>query len=302
MSDSLTQIDAASKLHSSNEQVLRNYLEQLSNNLASTCSRANIRCSTSDIKFDGNDDDWVFGHLTCDRDGLYVAHAFTGDAQHAEYSGEPWPTYTLTPVRETSLDFLQAVSRREVIEELLKKIQEEILRSSDDLRNRVIALASVAQPPERAASDEFEVKAKELGFDRISAEWREAQVNVIVNPDLAVHAAGTMVEGVCKHILDSKQISYKEQNELPKLVEAVCKSLRLNHSNGKSDPTDRITSGLNTVLHNVGTLRNVRSNAHGRGEEYVKATQMQARLAVNAAGVIVMYLLDLLSHQTTTTQ
>ena len=302
MNDSLTQIDAASKQHSANEQDLRSYLERLSNYLASTCSRANVRGTTEDFMFEVNDDQWVFGHLHCDRDGLFVARAFSGDAPVISDDDEDWPTYTLTPVREIPIDYLQAVSRRDVVESLMKHVQEEVLRSSDDLRNRVVTLASVALPPDRAAAGEFEAKAKELGFDHISAEWRTAQVNAIADPETAVRAASTMVEGVCKHILDAKRHPYDPKGKLFVLVAATRAALGMSTSNGKNDPLDRVNGSLDNLLQNIGALRNVIGDAHGRGEKYVKASQMQARLAVNAAGVAVMYLLDLWSQQKASVQ
>ncbi len=52
---------------------------------------------------------------------------------------------------------------------------------------------------------------------------------------------------------------------------------------------------MNTIVVAVGTLRTHAGTAHGRGPGDKPITFTQARLAVNAAGILATYLMDALS-------
>jgi len=257
MSDALTQLSAAEEQFGESEAAARNYLNSLSDHLAATCSRADIHCSGDNLVLDQyTEDEWTFGHLYCNYNGLYIGASDSTQAMNLMPGEEQ--TFSLTKIKECPIAWVRSISKREVIEAFLKKVQKELLRRTDELRTQVVELAAVALPAERAASREFEDRAKSLGFDRIAP----------------------------------KRVSFDEGLPLPQLVDATRAALGLETKSAKTDPLGKVSAGLTTVLQNIGALRNSTSDAHGRGLDYKEATRAQARLAVNAAGTIATYLLE----------
>lgn len=291
VSDAFAQLSAAELQFGESEGAIRTYLHQLSDRLAATCARADICCSGKNIVFDQySQDEWTFGHLYCNYRGLYLAASDSTEAMSLQPGEEQ--TYSLTAIRDCPIAWVRAISKRETIEAFLGQVQETILGRNDELRNQIVGLAAIVLPADQAASGEFQQVAQSLGFERVAPNWQAAQMKVFIDPETAVRSACVLVEEVCKHILDAKHAAYDHGSTLPQLVDTVREALGLETKNAKNNPLGKVSSGLTTVLHNIGVLRNTTGDAHGRRLNYQAATRAQARFAVNAAGTIAMYLME----------
>jgi hypothetical protein len=193
-------------------------------------------------------------------------------------------------LKECPFPWLKSITSREVIEELLTVVREEMLKQTDSLRSRLVELASVALPADRAAAADFQQVASELGFDRIAADWRRAQIETISDPESAVRSACVMIESVCKHILEAKNLL--AEGELAVLIKNTRTALVLDPDTKIDEPLTRVVSGLSNAITAIGTLRNRASDAHGQGKTPLAINSSHARLVVNGAGAIVTYFLD----------
>jgi hypothetical protein len=287
--DMLTGLDALVARAGHHEQELRDYLSATSERLRTVCSRADLYCRGEQLVLEEcGDGEHVFGYLACSTNGLYLAHAFTGDVLYLN-PGESID-YTIIEAKDSPLPFLRAICSREVIEAFLMRVQEEVLRRTDELRSRVVDLATLAMPPDHAAAADTQRLAEKLGFGGIAGDWRAAQVKAITDPSTAVRSACTLVESVCKHVLEARGV--KPEGDLAGLLKATRKTLGLDADAGVDKPLQRLVSGLGNAVSAIGTLRNLASDAHGKGAAPLVVSSAQAKLAVNAAGVIVTYLLD----------
>ena len=61
----------------------------------------------------------------------------------------------------------------------------------------------------------------------VHAAWKKALDRRITDPDGAITAAKTLVETVCKHIIDNAGGSYGDNGDLPKLYAAAAEHLNL---------------------------------------------------------------------------
>lgn len=290
-SDMLTGLDALVERAGHEEQALRNYLQALSDRLQTACSRADIFCASDNLQLEPcGDDESVFGYIYCNERGLMIASAFSGDTAHLMPGEEI--SYSVTSIKECPLPWLRAICRREVIEAFLTKVQERVLQRTDELRTRVVELATLALPADHSAAADFQQLAAELGFGKIGADWRTAQVKAVGDPDTAIRAACTMIESVCKHILDDKREIYAADADLGILFKSARKALGLDPDAGTEEMLQRIVGGMNSSVQGIGMLRNRASDAHGRGLGHVALKPAHAKLAVNAAGAIVTFLLE----------
>lgn len=121
--------------------------------------------------------------------------------------------------------------------------------------------------------------------------WQKALDRRIEDPEGAITSARTLLESVCKHILDSCGISYGEKDDLPKLHGKTIEQLNLAPSQHTEEVFKAILGSCQTVVSNLGSLRNKLGDAHGKGARHVKPAPRHAELAVNLAGAMASFLL-----------
>jgi hypothetical protein len=131
-------------------------------------------------------------------------------------------------------------------------------------------------------------------FDRegVHTIWMKALERRQSDPEGAITIARTLIETVCKRILDAKGITYTDKEDLPKLYNMTVKQLNLAPDQHSEEPIKAILGGAITVVNGLGTLRNKLSDSHGRGGKPVKPSARHAHLAVNAGGAIATFLVE----------
>ncbi len=117
-------------------------------------------------------------------------------------------------------------------------------------------------------------------------------------PEGAITAARTLLETVCKYILDEAGETYGD-DDLPKLYNKTAKLLNLSPSQHTEEAFKAILGGCHTVVQNLGTLRNRIGDAHGQGKNPVRPLPRHAALAVNLAGSMATFLVETWKAKTT---
>jgi hypothetical protein len=112
------------------------------------------------------------------------------------------------------------------------------------------------------------------------------------DPEGAVTIARTLLETVCKYILDEQDIDYDDSAELPKLYRAVSESLNLAPSQHTEQIVKQILGGCCSVVEGLGAFRSRSGDAHGKSKHVGKAKPRHAALAVNLAGSVCSFLIE----------
>ncbi len=126
----------------------------------------------------------------------------------------------------------------------------------------------------------------------VQSAWAKALKRRTNDPQGAITSARTLLEEVCKHILEDVGESGFEKWDLPKLYSATSKFLNLAPSQHSEEVFKKILGGCHTVVENIGGLRNKMGDAHAMGRRPVKPTARHAALAVNLAGSMDMFLIE----------
>src|SRR5690606_15539892 len=90
----------------------------------------------------------------------------------------------------------------------------------------------------------------------ISKTWRKALDRMKEDPEAAITSARSLIETVCKHILDEKEVEYDDTVELPKLYKQTANSLNLSPDQHSEQLFKQILGGCQTVVEGIGGLRN----------------------------------------------
>jgi len=135
-------------------------------------------------------------------------------------------------------------------------------------------------------------EAETLSSVSVLAAWGKALERRSADPDGAITAARTLLESVCKTVLDDMGKTYGSSDDLPKLYRAVSKALKLAPADYTDEQLRRILGGATTVVEGLGSLRNREGDAHGRGRKGYKPSPRHAGLAVNLAGSVAVFLMQ----------
>jgi hypothetical protein len=127
-------------------------------------------------------------------------------------------------------------------------------------------------------------------FDSVHVVWSRALARRSEDPEGAITSARTLLETVCKHILDEASAVYDDSADLPKLYRLAAERLNIAPSQHTEEVFKQILGGCFSVVTGLGTLRNRLSDAHGRGRLPAKPAARHAELAVNLAGSIATFL------------
>lgn len=125
----------------------------------------------------------------------------------------------------------------------------------------------------------------------VQAAWSKALDRRSSDPEGAITMARTLLESVCKHILEDASVAHDENPDLNKLYKQTAEHLKLAPSQHTEQVFKQILGGCTSVVEGLGALRNRLSDSHGRGKVAVKPAPRHAELAVNLAGALAVYLL-----------
>src|ERR1700691_354081 len=123
-----------------------------------------------------------------------------------------------------------------------------------------------------------------LHADAVESAWKKALDRRNDDPEGAITAARTLLESVCKHLLDDMGQIYDDKADLPKLYAQCASALNLAPDQHTEESFKTILGNCQSVVNELGSLRNKISDAHGRGRRPVKPAPRHGALAVNLAG------------------
>lgn len=161
------------------------------------------------------------------------------------------------------------------------------------LRNEFDPLLTMLETESRTPSDmAISAVVEAVSSTYIQEVWQKALERRSSDPEGAITASRTLLETVCKHILDVAEVMYDDSVDLPKLYTLTAKQLKLSPSQHTEQLFKQILGGCQTVVEGLGSLRNRHSDAHGKGVAGSKPLPRHAELAVNLSGTMATFLLQ----------
>lgn len=144
-------------------------------------------------------------------------------------------------------------------------------------------------PPEKSISDYL----KNFDSEGIHYAWSKALERKNADPDGAITIARTILESVCKHILDRRNVAYDTTNiDLSELYKLTAQELNLAPEQHGERIFKQILGGCSGIVNGLGSLRNKLGDAHGQGVVNIKPKTRHAELAVNLAGTMALFLIQ----------
>lgn len=150
------------------------------------------------------------------------------------------------------------------------------------------------------AEDDIEGGLKAFSSEEVNRAWRRMVRRIVDDPEGAITASRNLLETVLKHILDERNIPYDaDRIEMPDLYKKVQTELRIAPEQHQEQVFKQILGGCSGVVNGLGTMRNKLGDAHGSGAQRVRPLPRHARLAVNLAGSMALFLTETHNAKTT---
>jgi Abortive infection C-terminus len=162
----------------------------------------------------------------------------------------------------------------------------------DYLRDEFLSVLTMLEGATRTPSDQTtSATLAKVDSEHVREAWQKALERRETDPEGAITTARTLIEAVCKHILEKAGVEYEDDWQLPQLYSEAAKQLRLSPSQHSEDIFKQILGGCHSVINGMAGLRNRFSDAHGKGKKGIKPASRHAELAVNLAGSMGTFLI-----------
>lgn len=152
-----------------------------------------------------------------------------------------------------------------------------------------VAKVSPALSP---SDSDIELTLQNLDSEYIRSVWNKALSRRATDPDGAITSAKTLVEAVCKHILNSLLVQYPPNQDIVSLYHLVAEQLNISPSQHIDKNLKRILGSCQAVVTGIAFLRNHLGDAHSKEPGGVVPTRAAAELAVNLAGAMATFLVN----------
>jgi hypothetical protein len=196
------------------------------------------------------------------------------------------------------------------VKKLLRVIEREIARCQPDrehlaqspIGSAIIALEQDGYrlegysilPAAKSPLASLQGHLQPINSQSVMDDWDRMLIATETDPEDAITSARALVESTCKSILDELHIPYENRWDLGRLYKETAQALQLSPSGHSEQVFRQILSGLFSVSNGLAEVRNAFGDAHGKGKQPVRAAPRHARLAVNAAGSLAVFLLETL--------
>lgn len=146
------------------------------------------------------------------------------------------------------------------------------------------------------STDRFKLKTTVLAINSAHVDGESG---------LIVGQCKSLVEGLCKSILDENNIDYEADINLSKLAKKAVQELAKNSSEWKEQKTNEafkkllnsFASTLENAMSAIGTLRNEYCPlAHGRSSQHIPLDLVYAEFVAQQTDAILLFFLKLLDH------
>ncbi len=126
----------------------------------------------------------------------------------------------------------------------------------------------------------------------VHARWIAAVERRVDDPRGAITLARTLLEDVCKWILDEAQADYPDNADLPVLYRNLAKVLRLAPDDHTEKTFKQLLGSCQQIVELLGSLRSKLGDAHSAGPKKAKPQPRHAELAVNLSGTMATFLVE----------
>ncbi len=267
---------------------------------------ANLQTATRGIKspvarsadvtlWEIGDDEYATGFLKFDDGKLILVYRSTEDDLNYYLSGrvEYDPKYSSRALDGLPPEGLRALAS--VTGSLLADLASKLKADVEGNRAACSVVVEAANDAHHMLDNMFARAARQLNFAAVLEDWTKAQNAIESDPASAIRQARTLLESACKHILHLFQRTEPTGPDanLGVYLKLARELVGRDDSGRWQQATLDMLARFGGVVNALADLRNDASDAHGKSPLAKKANSAEARFAVNTAGLVSTFLMEM---------
>ena len=130
-----------------------------------------------------------------------------------------------------------------------------------------------------------------MNEEYIKKTWDKIVLRIQNDPEGAITLSRTLLETILKGLAEKLNINVDKSN-LIKMYKEVATQLKLSPNQHSEEVFKKILQGCSSSVEGLASLRNNYGDCHGKGKKFYKPAQRHARLAVNLAVSMSMFLIE----------
>lgn len=150
-------------------------------------------------------------------------------------------------------------------------------------------VAAASHAPHKAVIDDA---LASLDAAEVTRLWNKALGRTEGEPDGAITASKSLIESVCKNILDRLEVAYSDKDDTAQLLRKTMKALDISPEPETEDMFKQVLGGCFSVVNGMSGIANEYGDRHGGDEGKMVPDPMYARLTVNTAGALSLFLVE----------
>lgn len=182
-------------------------------------------------------------------------------------------------------------------ESLISKLAEGQTRITKALAKNQLAYRTngyITQAGSTAISKKLEDYLKSGDFSSIEKEFERAVEHINGDPHASITAACSIIEATLKFYIERFSLAMPNRLNVMNLWGVVQPQLSLNSDATLAADQHKVLKGISSIIDGVGAFRSHIGSAHGRGTNPPSVIVAEARLVVNAAHTIVIFVMELI--------
>jgi hypothetical protein len=205
--------------------------------------------------------------------------------------------------REFSLMDVNIEAPRRILEEIKTSLAPQVKQIENAVHECAYTMSygirHISWVPKLVVSNKTSVEEQiskilaQIDSEHIHKAWERALDRKNDDPEGAITAARTLVESVCKHILDKAGKTYSQSIDLPQLYHFTSEHLQLSPNQYTEKIVRQVLGNCQSVINGLAALRNKLGDAHGKSADELSPTSAYAELAVNLAGTMATFLISI---------
>lgn len=152
------------------------------------------------------------------------------------------------------------------------------------------------------ASATLQNKLHSLELPGVEIEFKRALDAINLDPPAGVTAACAILESLFKAYIEAAGIDRPAKQTIGELYKAVRGHLKLDPGGVADEDLKRILSGLTSLVDGIGALRTHVGSAHGHSRRSYRVEPRHARLAINAAHTLALFILETWERRSTSVE
>lgn len=161
------------------------------------------------------------------------------------------------------------------------------------IRDAMTPLFDLVEGTNKAPIDDMATDVlQSFDAEGILSVWQKALARRHADAEGALTTARTLLETVCKRVLDEAGETYSDKDDLPALHRKVATLLNIAPSQHTEPIFKQILGGATAVVEGLGALRNKIGDAHGQGKKPIRPSSRHAQLAVNLSGAMATFIVE----------